>query len=183
MALILWLGSDSGSAERTGHLLLPVLAALFPSASPLQLEAMQGLARTLGHVGEYAVLAALWIWALAAGHRITRSNAARWAWAIAVALGLVDEGLQSTIRSRTASVLDVALDATAALGVALPAAVGWRRAVDLVIGVALWIAAAGGALLLAVNHVTGVDSGLLWITVPVAAAALGWRRARRPPRP
>ena len=61
MALILWLGSDSGSTERTGPLIMPLLRFLFPASSPFQLEAMHSLVRKLGHLTEYAILAASFI--------------------------------------------------------------------------------------------------------------------------
>jgi hypothetical protein len=47
----------------------------------------------------------------------------------------------------------------------------------------LWLAAAGGAVALAVNYATGVPSGHLWVTVPAAALVLAARHrwSRRPP--
>ena len=60
------------------------------------------------------------------------------------------------------------------------------RVIDRVTGALLWTAALGGFAFLALNFVVGVGSGVLWVTVPVAALALvmARRRARaaRPPR-
>jgi VanZ family protein len=114
MLLILWLASDTGSAEHTGRLILPVLRFLFPSASPLQLDAMHFVIRKLGHFTEYAILAGLWLRAFDGGGG-PRARAARWAWVIAVAWAVVDETYQSSVGSRTGSVFDVALDGTGAL--------------------------------------------------------------------
>jgi VanZ family protein len=181
MVLILWLASDTGSAERTGRFLLPVFRALFPGASPLQLDAMHGCARKLAHATEYAVLAGLWLRAWTGGAGIEARAAAWRAWATAVAWAVVDESYQSTVGSRTGSAADVLIDAAGALAVAIPGAVGWRRAADRLTRFALWIAAVGGAALLAINLLVGVASGVLWVTVPAAVLALVL--LRRPPTP
>src|SRR5262245_39482793 len=106
MAVILWLASDSGSAEHTGQLILPVLHALFPAATPIQLDAMHAFLRKVAHVTEYAVLAGLWIQAVGRHH----GRRALRAWLIATGWAIVDETFQSRVGSRTASVFDVALD-------------------------------------------------------------------------
>jgi VanZ family protein len=178
MALILWLGSDSGSSEHTGRLILPILRFLFPGASPLQLDAMHALTRKAGHLTEYAVLAGLW-WRAFARAGLAEWRAATQAWVIAAAWAALDETLQTTVGSRTGTHADVALDAVGALIVAVPLGFGWRPTVDALTRVALWIAAAGGAAVIALNLATGVRSGVLWLTVPVAALALVLvRRAR-----
>jgi VanZ family protein len=180
MAVILWLAGDSGSAERTGRLLIPIFRFLAPGASPLQLEALHGIARKLGHVTEYAVLAALWLRAFTAGGGLARRSAAWRAWGIAVGWAVVDEALQWASASRTGSALDVLLDAVGALAVALPGAWGWRPAADVLARLSLWIAAVGGLALVAVNLLTGIESGVLWLTVPAAVLALALFRRARP---
>jgi VanZ family protein len=179
IAVIVGLGSDPGSGERTGAIILPILRALFPGAGAFELEALHGVIRKAAHVTEYAILAGFWVRALTADHRVARSRAAWHAWGIAWAVAIVDESLQSAVRSRTASVLDVGLDAAGALLVSLPIGVGGRRTMDLVTRVVLWTAAGGGAVLLAVNRMTGVASGVLWLTVPGAVVALLVRRRVR----
>jgi VanZ family protein len=179
MALVLWLGSDSGSAERTGRLIVPILRWLFPAAAPLQLEVMHAAVRKLGHVIEYAVLAGLWFHALAARGGRTPAGAAGLSWAIALGCAVADESLQATTRSRTASMVDVGLDVAGAALVALPAGVGWRGAIDAATSIALWTAAIGGSVLLAVNWMTRVDSGLLWVATPAAVLVLFLRRRPR----
>lgn len=180
MAVILWLASDSGSAEHTGRLIRPVLQFLFPAASPLQIDAMHGGVRKLGHAVEYAILAGLWFRAFVREGPTARRRAGGYAWMIAAVWAVIDESYQSTVGSRTGSPLDVMIDAAGALAVAVPAACGWRPTADRLTDALLWIAAIGGAGLLALNLVAGVESGLLWLTVPVAAIALALFRRRRP---
>jgi len=70
------------------------------------------IARTIGHVVEYATLTLLWSWALAGVVR-------RPVWvagAIALAYACVDEYHQSFVENRDGTVADVGLDA---LGIAL----------------------------------------------------------------
>src|SRR5438128_915373 len=145
MALILALASDTGSAERTGRFFIPVLRTLFPFASPVQLDALHGLVRKLGHAVEYAVLAGLWLRAFARHGAFTPRSAAWRAWAIAVAWAVVDEAFQSTVASRTGSAFDAGIDAAGALAVAVPGGYGWRPTVDRLTRALLWIAAGGGA--------------------------------------
>ena len=182
MVLILWLSSDVGSAERTGRLLLPLLRAVLPAASPGQIEALHALVRKAAHVVEYAILAALWFRAFAQGGGVGRHAAAWRAIAIAAAWAIVDETFQSTVSSRTGSAVDVGIDVAGALAVAVPAAYGWQMTADRLAGALLWIAAVGGAVLLAINLLVGVESGLLWVTVPAAVLVLAiTRRRARPP--
>ena len=178
MAAILWLAADGGSPERTSRWVLPVLRFVFPAASATQLEAMHGLVRKAAHLTEYAILAGLWIGALTPPR--PRTWAAWRAWAITVGWAVVDESFQTMTPSRTGSAWDVALDAGGALLVAWPAGVGWRYAAELVTRVALWTATVGGIALIAFNAATGVASGVLWITVPVALALVVLRRRARP---
>jgi VanZ family protein len=180
MVLILWLGSDGGSAEQTGRLILPVLRSLFPSASPLQLDAMHAVVRKLAHLTEYAILTALWLRAFVVTRGTVRERAAWQACAIAVAWAVIDEGLQSMGAARTGSPTDVVIDAVGALVVALPGGFGWRLPLVALTHVALWIAAAGGAALIIVNVVLDVSSGVLWLTVPGAVVALVLLRRARP---
>lgn len=180
MGLILWLGSDGGSAERTGGLILPALRLLFPSASPLQLDALHAVIRKLAHFTEYAILAALWLRAFVGARGTVRGRAAWQACAIAVAWAVIDECVQSTVASRTGSPTDVLVDAAGALVVALPGGYGWRLPLVALTHVALWIAAAGGAALIVLNVVMDVSSGVLWLTVPGAVVALVLLRRARP---
>ena len=185
MAVILWLASDSGSADHTGRVIGPTLRLLFPHASPLQIEAMHGVIRKLAHAVEYAILAGLWFRAFVRGTTAGPRPAAWRAWMIAVVWAVIDESYQSTIGSRRGSPLDVLVDTAGALAVAVPAGYGWRPTADRLTRALLWIAAVGGAGLVALNLVAGVESGLLWLTAPAAMIALVLFRRRRTsgPRP
>ncbi len=102
-----------------GRSLAPVacMALIFVLSSiPGDTEAAwwEPVARTIGHVVEYAVLTLLWSWALAGFVR-------RPVWvagAIALAYACVDEYHQSFVENRDSTVSDVAFDA---LGIALAA--------------------------------------------------------------
>jgi VanZ family protein len=182
MAVILWLASDGGSAENTGRWIGPILRFFFPTASPFQIDAMHAIVRKLGHVTEYAILVGLWFRAFLDRWPERRRQAAWLAWAIAAGWAAIDESVQATTGSRTGSPLDVLIDLAGASVVAVPAGHGVGRLAD----VLLWIAAVGGAGLIGLNVVSGVPSGFLWLTVPVAIAALVVVRRRRtsaPPRP
>jgi VanZ family protein len=186
MGVILWLASDSGSATQTGQILVPILRFLFPGASALQIEALHGAARKAAHATEYAILAGLWLRAFTAGAGLGPRPAAWAAWAVAVVWAAIDETYQSTLASRTGSPTDVALDAAGALAIALLGSHGWRPAADAMAGVLLWGAAAGGVVLIGVNLLTGVSSGILWATVPAAVLVIVLARRRgtgAPPRP
>ena len=170
--MILWLSTDVGSAAHTDHWLVPILRALTPWATPEQLRALHGLLRKIGHLTEYAILAALWYRALVRARGV-RPRAAPWiAFAISLGWAVLDETLQSLVPSRTASGADVAIDGVGALLVVGFARLGWRRAADRAASLLLWIALVGGGLLLALNALAGVPAGVLWLTVPAAALVL-----------
>jgi len=186
MAVILWFSSDVGSAEHTGHWLLPLLKALALWATPAQLDTLHGLVRKGGHLTEYAVLAALWFRAFARG-RAQNPGAAAWiAFGLSLAWAALDEALQSMNPARTGSVADVAIDAAGALLAVGVARFGWRGATERATTVLLWLGVIGGAGLLLVNAFAGVPSGALWLTAPVASLLLLLRymyarhRSRRP---
>jgi len=176
MALIMWLSSDTASAAHTASWLLPILHALAPWATPAQLEAMHALIRKGAHLTEYAILAALWLRALIRGRAVRPSAAAAIAFAISLAWAILDEVHQSFVPSRTASPTDVAIDGMGALLAVVVGRLGWRRAAERATVLLLWFAAGGGGVALAVNALTGVPSGMLWLTTPLAAFGLLGRR-------
>jgi VanZ family protein len=172
MAVIQWLSSDVGSAEHTGHWLVPLLHLMAPWATPTQLDALHGLVRKAAHLTEYAVLAMLWYRALARGRRLSPRPAAAIAFAISLIWAVLDEARQSLVPTRTASAMDVAIDGIGALLATLIAAVGWRKAVDRTTTLLLWTGLVGGAAFLLLNAIAGVSSGFLWLTAPLAAVLL-----------
>lgn len=114
MAVIWGFSADIGSADNTAGLFVWLVSRLFPWATPAQIAFAHGLLRKLGHLTEYAILAALWFRALHLGRRLESAPSAWTALAISVAWASADELHQTFVPSRTASPLDVILDATGA---------------------------------------------------------------------
>lgn len=117
------------SAEHTSRFLTPFLQWLCPTISPLTLARIEALVRKAGHVGEYALLAALLFRAL-----VCTLLAGRIALVSVLVLSLCalyaasDEFHQSFVPSRTASARDVLIDLCGAtLAIALYAC--WLRLV------------------------------------------------------
>jgi VanZ family protein len=180
MALILLFSTDVGASQHTGDVLRPLLDLIAPGLTSSQVQAVHVLVRKGAHVTVYAVLAALWTRALVGGWRWPAARAAGAAVGISLLWALLDEAHQALTATRTGALGDVTLDLAGAIAGALATAVGWRRVADRAAGVALWVAAVGGVLVLLVDAVTGVPGGALWITVPVAALALLLRHRHRP---
>ena len=181
-AVVLSFSFDTFSADNTGGVVAPLLAWLLPGLSPATIESVHALIRKSAHVTEYAVLAALW-WRAWGRSGAVRPAAAAWLTvAIGVLVAVTDEAHQSLVPSRTGSVRDVLIDGAGVLLSVLPARLGLARAVDLVAGILLWIGVAGGLAALTLALAAGVGGGMLWVTVPLAAAALVYRRRRQPGR-
>lgn len=172
-AVIAWFSRDAWGAGATGALLLPWLHALLPWAAPEQLAGLHGLVRKGGHVFEYAALALLWRRALGPGSW-------RAPLALAVLTATLDEAHQATTLTRGGSVADVLLDAAAAAAALVVAAWGPRASADGAARGLLWIAAAGGTALLAIDWAAAAPPGWLWLSVPAAWLTLWAWRWRRP---
>ena len=114
MAVIWGLSTNIGSADNTAGLFVWLVSRLFPWATPAQIAFSHGLLRKLGHLTEYAILAALWFRALYSERRLQSAPSAWTALAVSVAWAGADELHQTFVPSRTASPLDVLLDATGA---------------------------------------------------------------------
>ena len=182
MAAIMWFSTGAFSAENTGGILGPLLRWLLPRATDAQIEALHGLARKGAHVTEYALLAALWFVALTRERGLGARRAAWIALLVSAGWAFLDELHQATEPNRTASALDVALDAAGAFAAALVGRLGWGRALDVAASACLWVAAAGGAGVIALDLASGVTPGVLWVTVPAAGVALALRRLVRAAR-
>ena len=176
MAAIITFSSDVGSGEHTGGWILPLLRLLAPWATNAQFDGLHWLLRKAGHIAEYAILTALWYRALGRGRGATPRGAAAIAFTFSVAWAVIDEIRQSFVPSRTASAIDVATDSLGAMLVVTVAILGWRTAIDRLTTTLLWIALLGGAAFLTLNTLTGVPSGTLWLTAPLAALLLLARR-------
>ncbi|HET7340866.1 MAG TPA: VanZ family protein [Methylomirabilota bacterium] len=174
-AVVLSFSTDDFSAVRTGNVIEPFLAWLFPSLSPQTIDLVHAVTRKGAHLTEYAILAALW---LRAFHRsgAVRPPASAWlALAVAVVCAIVDETHQAFVPSRGPAAADVLLDSVGAMLAIVPARLGWGRTAELATGVLLWIALVGGLASLGISLAAGTGGGPLWITVPIAAAALLYR--------
>jgi len=180
---IMTASSDVGSAEHTQYWLVPVLRLLAPWATPTQLDALHVLVRKAAHLTEYAVLAALWYRAFHRGRHLAPRSAATIAFLISLAWAILDEIRQSFVPSRGASAADVALDGVGALLAMLVAAFGWRVFIDRATTLLLWLALLGGTAVLILNIITGVPSGVLWLSPPIAAILLIARTRQSRGRP
>jgi VanZ family protein len=176
-ALIAWLSSSGWSAAHTGPRLSPLFRWLLPWAAPEQVEAVHWVVRKSAHLVEYGVLALLW-------SRALRRGEARRAWrtplALVVLTASLDEWHQSLIGTRGGSALDVLLDATGAGAVLIALHGGVRELVRWLTGALLWVAAAGGAVAIALDWSAGAPLGWLGWSVPAAWLALAvWLRTER----
>ena len=107
LSLVLFLGSSYFGTQQSQPLILPVLKLVAPHATAAQLNSVHALLRKLGHLGEYAVLALLWLRGFLATRRVSLRTAAWAALLVCVACAFVDEAHQSMLPSRTGSALDV----------------------------------------------------------------------------
>jgi len=168
-ALIAWFSTDRWGAPATQPRLVPLLAALLPWLPPDSIDALHWLLRKAGHVTEYGVLAAVWARALGGWRRAA---------GLAAATAFLDELHQATTISREGSAADFVLDSAAALATLTVLRAGLSVALARLAGALLWIAAAGGALLLAINLAAGAPSRWLWLSTPAAWVALALRARR-----
>ena len=134
MALIFLGSTDILSAEHTSRFLVPFLRWIDPQISLAALNMIQVLIRKLGHLTEYAILAAL-LWR-AFGRGITWhlkvSILFLVAWVACAIFAASDEFHQSFVPSRTASPSDVMIDICGALvGLAICWAFSRRKEIEL----------------------------------------------------
>lgn len=122
LPVMMWLGlifigsTDILSAEHTSRFLVPFLRWFDPQISWRALSAAQTIVRKLGHLTEYAILAALFWRALRGAHwRSKMSFLFAVAWSACAIFAATDEFHQSFVPSRTASAKDVMIDACGAL--------------------------------------------------------------------
>jgi VanZ family protein len=176
MATIAWFSTAQFSAENTGSVLTPLFRWLIPYATEPQLAALHAVIRKAAHITEYGILAALWFVALTRERGLSRRRASWIALLVAIGWAVLDELHQATVPGRTASAIDVAIDTVGALAAATVGRHGGGRVLEGAAAVILWMAAAGGALVIAIDLASGVSAGILWLTVPTAGVALALRR-------
>ena len=100
------------SSEYTSQLIVPIIKFFLPHAGEGTVEIVHILIRKLAHFINYAFLTFLLLRALREGRKIWK-----WEWIfsaglIAVCYGLLDEGVQTVIPSRTGSIYDWLIDST-----------------------------------------------------------------------
>jgi VanZ family protein len=156
--------------------LLGLLAGAVPWLTAADLAALHGTVRKMAHVIEYAILALLWFRALTRARSLPLGLAAAGAFAICVGWAALDETHQYFVPGRTGRVEDVAIDAAGSLAALAVARPHWLGTARVLTGLLLWVAALGGVMVLAIDQLTGVPSGYLWATAPLAALALVARR-------
>jgi VanZ family protein len=176
MATIAWFSTAEFSAENTGSILTPLFRWLLPGATEPQLAVLHALTRKAAHVTEYGILCGLWFVALTRERGLSRRRAAWIALLVAIGWAVLDELHQATVPSRTASAMDVGIDAVGALAAATVGRYGGGRVLEVAAAVFLWTAAVGGALVIVIDLASGVSAGVLWLTVPAATVALALRR-------
>ena len=116
------------TAELTGEMLLPALAALFPSLGPEELQTLHHVIRRLAHFMEYLVLSVLLYRALRTRRRWD-IRAATLAVTLAGLYAIGDEFHQWFVPGRTAAATDCLIDVSgAAAGQGLVAWGTGRRA-------------------------------------------------------
>lgn len=107
-ALIFTLSTSAFTAVNTSKIIDPILKWTFPSITAATIDVAHMLIRKTAHFSEYCVL----FWLLVRGPMRSRPYMALM---LCVAYALLDEGHQSFVPGRTASLYDVALDSTGAL--------------------------------------------------------------------
>lgn len=137
LPVLIWLGvifagsTDIFSTEQTSRYLVPFLRWLDPHISLSTIATVHFALRKLGHLIEYAVLAAL-LWRALHRARNLRAKKATLFVGVLVACAIIaasDEIHQSLIASRTASLNDVLTDSLgAAISLAICLAIAQRDA-------------------------------------------------------
>ena len=132
MALIFLGSTDVLSAEHTSRFLVPFLRWVDPQITWATLNLLQTIIRKLGHLTEYAILAALLWRALRSG---TDWKSKKWilfavVWIACAIFAASDEFHQSFVPSRTPALHDVMIDICGALiGLAICVALASRKVV------------------------------------------------------
>jgi VanZ family protein len=107
-ALIFALSTSAFSAENTSRIIDPILRFVIPGISAASVDVSHMLVRKAAHFTEYGIL----FWLLVRGPMARRPYLALM---LCVVYALTDEGHQTFVPGRTASLYDVALDSTGAL--------------------------------------------------------------------
>jgi VanZ family protein len=111
-SLIFVFSTDTFSSDNTAGILEPLLRGIFPTLAIQEIEQIHLAIRKLGHLSEYFLFARL----LMRGLREQLGGAATWrecarSTVITILFAITDEWHQSFVPSRTASAIDVLIDA------------------------------------------------------------------------
>lgn len=120
MTLIFIFSTDSFAAPNTSSIFAQLLSWLVPGIAPATIEIVHGMVRKPGHLTEYFILARFL--GNAAQTQCPRQSSAKRCLVtivIATLYAASDEWHQSFVPSRSASVVDVAIDACGAICAAL----------------------------------------------------------------
>jgi len=114
---LLWMvfispANKSLSSESTSRFLVPIIKFFLPDAGEGTVETVHLLIRKFTHFFNYAFLTFLLLRALRGGKKIWKREWLFSAGLIAVCYGLLDEGVQTIIPSRTGSIYDWLIDST-----------------------------------------------------------------------
>jgi VanZ family protein len=172
MAVIMVMSSASFSSQRTGGILIGLLAALPAWMVAVEPASLHAVVRKAAHVVEYAILALLWFRTFVRDPARPTWWAAAGAFTICVAWAALDETHQWFVPGRTGSASDVALDAAGSLAMLAVARRTWRDTGRALVTVLLWTAAVGGAVAVATDQMRGTSSSRWWVTAPTAAGGL-----------
>jgi VanZ family protein len=111
MSFIFWMSTGTFSAQNSSLIIEPILRFFMPSISQENVDIIHGAIRKSGHVTEYFILGILLFRAFRSGSKELRRL--RWAFfsfLIVMLYAAGDEFHQSFVSSRTASLIDVAID-------------------------------------------------------------------------
>jgi VanZ family protein len=126
--VLIFVGStDVLSAEQTSHFVVPFLLWLDPQIPVATMTPIHFALRKLGHLAEYAILAAL-LWCALRGTLISIRSVAIAVLVFSASVGFAasDEFHQSFFPTRTASIRDVMID-TCGAAIALALCLALRR--------------------------------------------------------
>lgn len=104
--------NDALTSDSTSRIIVPLIKWLFPHADEAAIEILHILIRKLAHFFNYAFLSVLLFRAFREGNKTWKWKWIFFAGLIAVCYGLLDEGVQTIIPSRTGSIYDWLIDST-----------------------------------------------------------------------
>jgi VanZ family protein len=114
LVVIFWFSTDAFASAETSRIIIPLLRAAFPSLSTPQLDFWHAVARKIGHITEYSILAFFTYRSLRHEESgLTRADIPAFSFVIFAAT--LDEFHQRLTLFRTSSPVDVGYDCLGAL--------------------------------------------------------------------